>query len=305
MLLNRARGGISRWLVTNLAFPLVLLLAGTQCGAADRNATQAALDRALSGTSAVAVVLDAADGLLLAVAHSSEAAQRSSTPGSTLKPLFLQAALEKQIILPDTALLCHRHLRIHGRDLSCTHPAALSTFRAEDALAYSCNSYFAQLSERFTPNEMMAVLEAYGVGSRPHLFSAESAGMIHEASGGGERVLQMLGLDHVTISPAQLAKAYWQLGRHIDAVPPVRRGLEASVQYGMANPARTEGVSLLGKTGTASDAGQNWTHGWLAGIASCGPKTVVVVILIPRGNGADAALLAHSFLSAWRDALVP
>jgi cell division protein FtsI/penicillin-binding protein 2 len=111
----------------------------------------------------------------------------------------------------------------------------------------------------------------------------------------------VLGLDDVTATPAQMAEAYWRLWQQLDRAPAIRRGLEASVEYGMANPARTEGVKLLGKTGTASDAGQPWTHGWFAGMATGGEKGIVVVIYVPRGNGADAALLAHRFLSAWQE----
>jgi len=296
------RGGL-QWTGALPGAVVAALLCCANSGAAQHEATQRALDRALSGTSAVAVVLDDADGRLLAVERPREAAERASAPGSTLKPFFLAAALEKGAIREDTTLECHRHLRILGRDLTCSHPAALTAFRAEDALAYSCNSYFAQLSERFTPQQVIAVLEQAGLGSPPHLFAGESAGMLREADSDGEQALQVLGLEGVTATPAQMAEAYWQLWRRIDAAPTVRRGLEESVEYGMANPARTEGVALLGKTGTASDAGQAWTHGWFAGMASCGGQRIVVTIYVPRGNGGDAALLAHRFLSAWRSAV--
>ena len=284
----------------------LLALAVLDCassGAAERVAAQQTLDRALRGTSAVAVVLNGADGALLAAERPREAAARASTPGSTLKPFFLADALEKGLIRADATLECHRHLRILGRDLACTHPAALTQFRAEDALAYSCNSYFAQLSERFTPQEARRVLEEAGFGSPPHLFAAESTGMVREEDAQGERALEVLGLDGVLATPAQMAEAYWHLWRRIDAASAVWRGLDGSAEYGMANPARTEGVALLGKTGTASDAGQAWTHGWFAGMATDGTRRIVVVIYVPRGNGGDAALLAHRFLSAWRGAL--
>jgi hypothetical protein len=108
----------------------------------------------------------------------------------------------------------------------------------------------------------------------------------------------VLGLEDVEVTPAQLARAYFRLAAQLDEVPVVRRGLEGSIAYGMAHNAATPGLTIAGKTGTASDAGQAWTHGWFAGIASRGAERVVVVVYVPRGNGADAAGMAHRFFAA-------
>jgi len=113
------------------------------------------------------------------------------------------------------------------------------------------------------------------------------------------------------VTPLQLARAYFDLGRELDAEPVVRRGLEDSVAYGMAHNASVAGagmaaagtattrMTIAGKTGTASDAGEAWTHGWFAGMATRGAERVVVVIYSPRGNGADAAGMARRFFTAW------
>ncbi len=65
--------------------------------------------------------------------------------------------------------------------------------------------------------------------------------------------------------------------------------------YGMAHNSYVDGVSIAGKTGTAIDPGQSWTHGWFAGFAPAKAPKVVVVVYLPRGNGADAAHLAQIF----------
>ncbi len=262
---------------------------------------QVTLDRSLRGTAATAVVLDGSDGRLIAVERRRTAAWQSRAPGSTLKPFYLQAALERGLIRDSTILSCQRHLRIAGHDLTCTHPAALTAFSADEAIAYSCNSYFAQLAARFAPGETAAVLRVYGFGTPPHLFASESAGEVRTPPNEAARALQVLGVADITATPAQLAEAYWLLDRRADLAPALRRGLEESVTYGMAHPAATDGVVLLGKTGTASDPGERWTHGWFAGIASCGARRIVLVIFVPHGDGGDAAMLAHRFLSAWRN----
>ena len=92
----------------------------------------------------------------------------------------------------------------------------------------------------------------------------------------------MLGLTGVTVSPQQMALAYRKLALQWQS--PVREGLRDSVTYGMAHNAAVQGMEIAGKTGTTS-------HGWFAGIG----QQLVVVIYLPRGNGADAARLAQHF----------
>ena len=71
------------------------------------------------------------------------------------------------------------------------------------------------------------------------------------------------------------------------------------MRYGMAHNAAVPGMEIAGKTGTASDTRKVRSHGWFAGIGSFGHEEVVIVIYLPRGNGADAARLAqHFFLAA-------
>lgn len=259
---------------------------------------QPALDEALAGTNAVAVVLDE-DGRLIAVERREEAERRAKRPGSTLKPFFLQAALRQGRVGAETTVVCHGDLRIAGRDVACTHPREENVLDAERALAYSCNAWFANLGRRFTPEDAAEVLRRFGFGSRTDGFAEEAAGEVRTPRTDAEVQLLVLGLEGVQVTTVQLARGYWQLGRELDREPVVRRGLEGSVAYGMAHNAATERWTIAGKTGTASDAGEAWTHGWFAGIARQSAKQAVVVIDLPRGNGADAATLAHRFFAAW------
>lgn len=268
-------------------------------GADGAGTAQRALDAALKGTGAVAVVLKGSDGRLIAAERREEAGRQASAPGSTLKPLFLVVALRQGSVQAETTVVCHGNLRIAGRDLACTHPRDQNILDAERALAYSCNTWFANLATRFTPEQAMDLLRADGFGNRTGLFEGESAGVVRRPGDEAGVQLLVLGLDDVEVTPAQLALAYFRLGQQFDAVPVVRRGLVGSVAYGMAHNAATAGLTIAGKTGTASDLGQSWTHGWFAGIATRGTERVVVVIYVPRGNGADAALLAHRFFAVW------
>jgi cell division protein FtsI/penicillin-binding protein 2 len=262
--------------------------------------TEAALISALQRTSAAGVVLDLSSGHLLATARPNLVAGLAAAPGSSLKPFFLAEALTKGQIGPETKLLCRRTFRIGRHELTCTHPFANSVFNAESALAYSCNSYFADLARRMTPQEAVSALHAYGFGERPGIFPAESPGMIRTPENPDHLQLLVLGLENVTVTPIQMAEAYRRLSLEMPRFPAIERGLRGSVDYGMAHNAAQQGFSIEGKTGTASDPGQAWTHGWFAGITSLGKTRIVVVIFVPRGNGGDAARLARSFLQTWQ-----
>jgi cell division protein FtsI/penicillin-binding protein 2 len=62
----------------------------------------------------------------------------------------------------------------------------------------------------------------------------------------------------------------------------------------MARSAAVSGVAIPGKTGTASDPGEAWTHGWFAGAI---PNRLVIVVYVPHGDGGTAAELAQRFLA--------
>jgi cell division protein FtsI/penicillin-binding protein 2 len=235
------------------------------------------LAQALRGTQASAVVLDPRTGAVIALIG----APRRGEPGSTLKPVLLEYALEHGIVRPETEVYCRRNLHIAGRALPCTHPANMPVFTAESALAESCNTWFAEMARRFSGPQLEAALQA------SHLPHASLS-----ASDVAQRQLAVLGLSGVTASPLELARAYRDLLAHLPPDGPVARGLRESVDYGMANPAAVSGVAILGKTGTAGDPGQAWTHGWFAGAL---PGRVIVVIYVPHGDGGTAARLAQRF----------
>ena len=260
---------------------------------------QRELNLTLKGTPDTAVVLDGKDGRVLAVEREMEAGTLAGAPGSALKPFCLSAALRTGSIRSDFTVLCQRHLAIAGRDLTCTHPASQNVFDAETALAYSCNSYFATLAMRFSPQQAATVLRGYGFGSRTGLLNPEAPGVVSSPENQTETELLVLGLKGVQVTPLQMARGYSALSEELATVPAVERGLAGSVSYGMAHNAATPGLTILGKTGTASDPERPWTHGWFAGIASRNQEKIIVVIYVPHGNGAGAALIAHRFFARW------
>jgi membrane peptidoglycan carboxypeptidase len=280
------------WLQKLLSSLLLFLPSGL----AAQTAVQVALSSALRSTPAVGLVVDVSSGRRLAAVKAAQATGQRSAPGSILKPLFLTAALERKEVLPQTTAFCRRsfHISDGTRDwnVACTHPQSDVSFAAREALAYSCNRYFAELADRIPPSEAAQILEHYGLGPASPPQTRE------------QKELLVLGLWGIVVSPAQMAAAYRKLAQELDdarapaALEAVRQGLADSVSYGMAHNAAVPGMKIAGKTGTASDIAQTWSHGWFAGTGYLGHEEVVIVIYLPHGNGADAARLAQHFFLA-------
>lgn len=241
---------------------------------------QAALSRALRETQATAVVLDVRTGAVLA----SEGRARRGSPGSAIKPLLLAYALGHGIVRPETEVYCRRDLHVGPHSLPCTHPADHPVFRAQSALAESCNTWFAEMARHFDDLALESALQGTHL---PH------ASVL--AAGVEQRELVVLGLRGVTASPPELARAYREMLEQMPPNGPVARGLEESVEFGMAHPAQVPGVQILGKTGTATNPGEAWTHGWFAGAL---PGRLIIVVYVPRGDGGTAAGLARMFFAS-------
>lgn len=257
------------------------------------------------------VVLDLASGRLLASHHIAEAARTLAAPGSTLKPLVLYQLIAEGRWTPDRRVACDRKLVVAGHRLACTHPAA-PPFNAREALAWSCNSYFAGVARTLPRDELGRLLRPTGLLSITGIAGgdarSESAAEFHEPASVDARQLAVLGVEGIRVSPLELAAAYrWlaqQLAEHANsaAAQVVLAGIADSASFGMARQVGLGGVPVAGKTGTAESAASSQTHGWFAGIAPAGKPQIVVVVYLPAGRGADAAgvaatLLAHSPLA--------
>jgi cell division protein FtsI/penicillin-binding protein 2 len=246
---------------------------------------QTALTNALKNTRAIAIVVHQHSGDVLATHGNTNSADR---PGSLLKPLLLSTALQKDIVSPTTTVFCRRNLRVGDQLYPCTHPQSNVAFTAQEALAYSCNTWFAALALRFGPAGLITALQDF------HLHPGITVTLP------AQNQLLTLGLAGIMTSPSQIAAAYCVLGDQLGQpfTKPVADGLRDSVSFGMAHNADVRGLDISGKTGTASDPPrQPWSHGWFAGFANIHATPLLISLYLPQGNGADAAHLAQNFFS--------
>jgi cell division protein FtsI/penicillin-binding protein 2 len=170
-------------------------------------------------------------------------------PGSTVKPFVPVAGF----------FPCAGTLRIGVRHFDCTHPPARGPLTREEAIALSCNCYFAAAALSIPVLQLRQAL---------HEFDAELA------ETPAQRQLQAIGSWGVSASPLSMARAY-------------RRLLRTAAKNSRL-PA-----GFTGKTGTT--AGAAWYAGWAP---ESSPRQVVAVLTGGRG-ATDAKPAAGEILSRW------
>jgi cell division protein FtsI/penicillin-binding protein 2 len=292
---------------------------------AAKHATTTPLQQALRGSMAgkpgAAVVVEVESGKIIAQEGMETAARRLATPGSTVKPFVLMALLKSRKFDRNEAFFCHRTLRIAGKRMDCTHPDLSAPLYAEEALAYSCNSYFAAMAERISGDALASTFQRVGLDSPTGWSQNEVSGVVKQTQTLEQRQLQALGEEGVEITPLELLAAYRNLAlqhrrKNSDAKDGkydagsdknnedqtwevIYRGLQDSTAYGMAHGAAPDGYNVAGKTGTANSAASALTHGWFAGYAPAEKPEIALVVYLEHGRGADAAAVARTIFTAY------
>jgi cell division protein FtsI/penicillin-binding protein 2 len=248
------------------------------------------------------VVVRIGDGHLVAARHLEEAAKTLAAPGSTLKPIVLYQMLAAGVWNAGQRVPCPGKLEISGRRLACSHPTA-RPFDAEEALAWSCNAYFAQAARVVPAGRLTQILQTPGLLGQTGLAGAEATAEFRAPRTTEETQLAVLGVDGIRVTPLELAAAYRWLARELDAhagsttAATIQGGLAQSATLGIAKGATAHGASVMGKTGTAEGTDSKQTHGWFVGLAPASKPEFVLVVYLPAGHGSDAATVAGELLA--------
>ena len=282
---------------------------------------QSAAVSALGEREGAIVVLDPQTGRLRAVVNPELAYGQAFPPGSTIKPFTALAALRNNKIKPDTRISCRAHKRKDVVD-TCVHPRNLQPFDPAEALAYSCNYYFATVGEQLDEKSVTGLLSEFGFGQPTGIDSAEeSAGGLARARWQPESAIGEGSFLQVT--PIQLATAYAALlngGRLFKPTtsftPQLRaqlsisddersillQGMRGAVTFGTAEKPELDSLPayVVGKTGTSTPLQGFRTHGWFAGVAfKSNTRTepadaqLLVVVYLRKSHGVEAAEVAR------------
>ncbi|HEX8139281.1 MAG TPA: SpoIID/LytB domain-containing protein [Pyrinomonadaceae bacterium] len=303
----------------------------------------AALERAarasLGEREGTILVMDAQNGRLRAVVNPRIAFEQAFPPGSAIKPFTALAAMRAGLIDAETHKLCPAHYAREGFQIACTHPQTSGPIDLAQALAYSCNYYFATVGERLSAGAFDATLASFGFGERTGVnATGEAAGALQN---GGLSPGDVLGEgDHLLVTPVQMATAYAALlnGGHLyrpklagargfKAEQSARiniaaahratllKGMRGALQYGTAAGSGLDGLALevYGKTGTSTSSNGFRTQGWFVAVADeaaggqSGPQSVslVVLVFLRRAHGAEGARLARPVFEEYLRARQP
>jgi cell division protein FtsI/penicillin-binding protein 2 len=261
-----------------------------------------------------AVVINPANGRILAMVNQKLALSSGAEPCSTIKLSVALAALDEGIITRDTPV-----------NLGGSYHLNLT-----EALAHSNNLYFETLGRRLGFERVRHYATEFGLGElagyhiageQPGIYPdqplPENEGGVGRMCSFGEGVSMtplQLGamvaaianggtlyyLQHPT-SPAEALDFQPRIKRTLDIakiLPEIQDGMHAAVQYGTARSLRANfnQFPVLGKTGTCSNDGTRF--GWFASYADTQYGRIVAVFFLEGGRptfGPKAAELTGLF----------
>jgi cell division protein FtsI/penicillin-binding protein 2 len=166
-----------------------------------------AAQSALGGRDGAVVVLDAQTGRVRALAGGRTAFEEATPPGSAIKPFTMLAALRTGALEEDTRVFCRGHYKHEDFKINCSHPRYRMAFGPVQALANSCNYFFARVAETLDGEAYTRTLREFGFGAQTRSGDErEAAGLLPRETA---RVPEMLGeSEQLRVSPAQLVTAY-------------------------------------------------------------------------------------------------
>lgn len=313
----------------------------------DAGVQQAAYD-ALGGRRGAVVVLDAATGGVLAMVSTpsvdpeqveaqwaelsksedspllNRAANGLYPPGSTIKVLIADAALDEKVTDLNETFECGGRLQIGDTYIGESHGAVHGRVNLKEALTHSCNYTFGTLAMRMHGSGLEDAFKRFG-------FADTFTGEIQESKchlprfgslGDGDTAQVGIGQGELLVTPlrmAMLAGAYANGGKMMvpylvdEVVSPqgvvIRKAsparwrdatteqraavidgfMENVVQNGTGAGAAVAGVRVTGKTGTAENP-SGAEHGWFIGTAELHGRSIAFAIIVENGGSGSVAL---------------
>ncbi len=273
---------------------------------------QAAID-ALGDMNGTAVVINPANGRVLAMVNQKLALSPGAEPCSTIKLTVAMAALSEGLVTRDTMV------QLPGFRMNMTQ-----------ALAKSNNLYFEELGRELGFNRVRHYANEFGLGELAgYNIQGEQLGIypdqaLPESEGGVGRMCSFgqgvamtplqLGafvaaianggtlyyLQHPS-TPEEVVNFEPRVKRTLDIaryVPDLQDGMAGAVEYGTARSLRASFTELpvFGKTGTCSDKGTRF--GWFASYSDSPVGSLVTVFFLEGGRptfGPRAAELTGAF----------
>src|SRR6478672_4917418 len=198
-------------------------------------ALQDAANSALANREGTIIVMDARTGRVRAIVNPALAYAQALMPGSAMKPFTALAALRAGLIDESSRTVCPGRFTGLNFSLACVHADHLPPFSPSQAIAYSCNYYFATAGQRLGRDRLLATLREFDFGQATGISEEELSGVLRPCEiGNGARVrttesnvaedeadcLERSAVgesNHIQVTPIQLLTAYAALvnGGHL------------------------------------------------------------------------------------------
>ena len=316
---------------------------------------QAAYD-AFAGRHGAAVVLDATTGAVLAMVSSpsydpahvednwdslrqqddgpllNRVLYGMYPPGSTIKPMIADAALENGVTDASEVFDCEGVLDVGGgQSLREAHGEVHGRVTLEEAISESCNVTFGTLALRLGGKKLGKAFERFGFTQTLTGDLASEAAHLPDFSTLGQGDLAQVGIGQssLLVTPMEMALLAAAFANHGTVMEPyivasittpagfpvheaipkkwfdattleradeIDRWMEDVVTHGTGTAARISGIRVTGKTGTAENA-QGKDHAWFLGSADVGGRKIAFAIIVENsGGGTEAAPIAKKMI---------
>lgn len=239
-------------------------------------------------------------------------------PGSVFKPLTAAAAIESG--LADFIYECTGTAEFNGNTLRCFQSRAHGTVSMLEAMAVSCNGYFAavtlemgvdvlsKICERAYFNRDLSYQIERGRSSFTLASDAPEMDVIRTSIGQGQTLVTPLHMcmvasaianDGRIMKPYVMSRRISATGSNLSLTLPETLGQMVSrevssvltemmieaVETGTAAPAAVAGIKIAAKTGTAQNAGGD-DHGWVIAFAPAdGQPQIAIAVVMENAGG--------------------
>jgi stage II sporulation protein D len=143
-------------------------------------ALQDVANSALADREGTIIVMDARTGRVRAIVNPQLAYAQASMPGSAMKPFTALAALRAGLIDEGSRTVCPGRFTGLNFSLPCVHENHLPPFSPSQAIAYSCNYYFAAAGQRLGRDKLVATLREFGFGQPTGISEEELSGVLRQ-----------------------------------------------------------------------------------------------------------------------------
>jgi peptidoglycan glycosyltransferase len=269
-----------------------------------------------------------AEGSLL-----NKAAQGLYPPGSIMKVITAAAALENIEGISAYSINCKGVTEVDGVVISCYGGEAHGNVDFTRAMEVSCNAYFAEIVQKIGWKQFKKTAEAFGFNkdyifpdiktTKSHLpvsRNTEKEELLWSAVGQGKVLASPLHMALVASSIAnggtmlepkliygiqsRTGKIHLQQSRKIaepissEAAEILTNTLIGVVENGTGRQARSVGMLIAGKTGTAEVGADKKPHAWFIGFAPADNPTLAIAVILENSGtgGSKAAPLAARIL---------